>query len=294
MERVYHYTSIESFQKMIDGIFRDGKDYYLTFWATSIYAMNDPMEFLHGYNLLKDNVLPDIEKELCITENSFKLSHIWNIIVKETTPSNGIDYLINHIYDNHLCPFIISFSKKKDFLPMWNAYSDKGKGVCLCFNNNEYLYKDDQPIILNKLHAMDVTYKIIDDVSSKTIKNFYNDYYQTYKRIPDEPQRTKKMIDYLISLIVVFSAYHKNEAYQYEEESRLVIFKHNESDVHYRLSKNGRLISYIKENVKLKHLEEIIVGPCADSEYVIRELKNQLHRYGIKDVTPSNVPYREF
>ena len=292
-QMVYHYTSIESFQKMIEGIIQDGKDYYLTFWATSIYAMNDPSEFMYGYKLLKDIVLPDIEEKIGIKETSLQLSEILKIIEKDITTKDGADYLIERIYDNHESPFIVSFSKKKDFLPMWNAYSDRGKGVCLCFNNSEYLFKDGQPIILNKLHAMDVTYKKIDEVSSNTIKNLYIDYYQTYKGIPDETQRTKKMIDYLISLIVVFSAYLKNEAYQYEQEVRLVEFKKNDKDIHYRIGKNGLLKPYIEVKVNLKYLEKVIVGPCADSESVIRELKNQLRRYGIKDITSSNVPYRE-
>ena len=101
------------------------------------------------------------------------------------------------------------------------------------------------------------------------------------------------MIDYIVALIVVFSAYHKHEAYQYEQEVRLVKFKNDEKDVHYRCGKNGLLKPYIEVKVKLEYLEKIIVGPCADSESVTRELKNQLRRYGIKNITPSNVPYRE-
>lgn len=289
---VCHYTFIESFQKMIEKISQDGEEYFLTFWATSIYALNDPSEFLHGYKLLKDSVLPEIEKELGITEQNLTLSHIWDKVIGEKTSIDKLDYMIRHIYDSHETPFIVSFSKKIDFLPMWNAYSDRGKGVCLCFNNEEYLVKDNEPDILHKLHAMDVTYGKIDDDIRKVFKKLYKDYYLQYKEIPNAQQQIQIMLNYLIALIVVFSAYHKHEAYAYEDESRLVQYKHDNKDINYRLGMKGQLKPYIEVKVKLEYLEKIIVGPCADSELVIRELKNQLRQYNITDIEPSRVPFR--
>lgn len=295
---VYHYTSIESFQKMLESITRDGDDYFLIFWATSIYAMNDPLDFLQGYKLLKDSVIPDIEREINITDKTLRLSYIWKKVIGKLPSREDKDYMIRHIYDNHKNPFIISFSKKKDFLPMWNAYSDRGRGVCLCFNNMEYVIKTNDRAnidveLLYKLHAMDVSYGEIDDDLKNVATRLYKKYYLKYKDISDLQQRTQIMLNYLVALIVSFSAYLKNEAYQYEQEVRLVKFKKDEKDVHYRIGKNGQLKPYIEVKVNLRYLEKIIVGPCTDSEFVIRELKNQLRHYGIKEVTPSNVPYRE-
>ena len=295
METVCHYTTIESFLKMVENISCHEGKCCLTFWATSIYAMNDPSEFLYGYNLLKESVLPGIEKELGITENSLKLSNVWNNFIGRTKPQGEVDDLIDYIYGNHETPFIVSFSKKKDFLPMWNTYSNKGRGVCLCFNNKEYaLNKNDiaDSKILNKLHAMDVSYGEIDEVIRGSIKNIYEEYYQNYKGISDKQQQVVTMTNILITLIVVFSPKHKT--YDYEQESRLVELKKGNKDVKYRCSKNGRLIPYIEVNVKLEYLEKIIVGPCVDSESVIRELKNLLIPYNITKIEPSSIPYREY
>lgn len=283
---------------MIEGISNDGDEHYLTFWATSIYAMNDSMEFLHGYKFLKESVIPNIEKEMNITDKTLRLSYIWKRVIGKTAFGEDKDFMIRHIYDNHKNPFIISFSKRKDFLPMWNAYSNKGKGVCLCFNNKEYIIKTSDGAnidveILHKLHAMDVTYGEIDDDVKNVVAKLYEEYYLKYKNISDIQQRTQMMLNYLVALVVSFSAYLKNEAYQYEQEVRLVEYKEDRKDVHYRIDKNGQLKPYIEVKVNLKYLEEIIVGPCTDSESVIRELKNQLRRYGIKDISPSHVPYRD-
>lgn len=298
MELVYHYTSIESFQKMIESISYDGNEHHLTFWATSIYAMNDPMEFLHGYKLLKESVIPNIEKEMNITDETLRLSYIWKKVIGKTAPREDKDYMIRHIYDNHKNPFIISFSRNKDSLPMWNAYSNRGKGVCLCFNNMEYVINTNgganiEVDVLHRLHAMDVTYGKIGDEVKNVATRLYKEYYLKYKDISDIQQRIQMMSNYLVAMIVVFSAYLKNEAYQYEQEVRLVEFKEDPKDVYYRVGKNGQLKPYIEVKVNLKYLEKVIVGPCADSESVIRGLKNQLRCYGIKDITPSTVPYRE-
>ena len=146
---------------------------------------------------------------------------------------------------------------------------------------------------LHRLHAMDVSYGKIDDEVKNVAARLYKEYYLRYKDISDIQQRTQMMLNYLVALIVVFSAYLKNGAYQYEKEVRLVKFKEDDKDVHYRIGKNGQLKPYIDVKVNLNYLEKVIVGPCADSESVIRELKNQLRRYGIDNITPSNVPYRE-
>ncbi len=293
METVCHYTSIESFQNMIANISHQGDEHFLTFWATSAYALNDPSEFMHGYELLKDSVLPAIEREIGVREKALKLSHVWKNVAGKISAADGTDNLISRIYENHENPFIISFSKQIDFLPMWNAYSNKGNGVCLCFNNNEYVFKNNEPSILNKLHAMEVTYGDVDDGIRCTIKELYKEYYQVYSGISDKQKREIKMMDYLIALIVVFSAYHKHKAYGYEQESRLVEFRPKDKKVHYRFGKNGQFIPYIEVMVKLKYLERVIVGPCADSDSVIREMKHQLAPYDITDIKPSSVPFRE-
>ena len=60
MEQVCHYCTIYAFEEIIKNISKRENDYYLTFWASSIYAMNDPSEFVYGYNLLTKDILPSI------------------------------------------------------------------------------------------------------------------------------------------------------------------------------------------------------------------------------------------
>ena len=271
-----------------------GKDYYLKFWASSIYAMNDPSEFIYGYNLLTKDILPLIEKELRIKDDRLKLSQLWRQIEGIHDTKEWDNKLIDAIYESHQSPFIISFSKRKDFLPLWNTYSDRGKGVCLCFDDYEWTNKHDNIEFLHKLHTTDISYGKIDESVFNVVKKLYSDYYRQYKDMPHSEQRVNKMILYLASLAVVASPYHKHKAYEYEEESRLIEFKKDEHEVKYRCNDRGRIIPYIEVPIKLEHLQKIIVGPSADSASITRELKAQLSSYGITDIVPSQIPYREF
>lgn len=44
-KRIYHYTSLETLYKLVDGV----KDNHFTFYAGSIYTMNDSQEMNLGY-----------------------------------------------------------------------------------------------------------------------------------------------------------------------------------------------------------------------------------------------------
>ena len=274
----------------------DGKISYFKFWASSIYAMNDPMEFLYGYDKLCDEVLPEIEKEIGITDDLYKLSKL----LENCKDQNSLSWkkeILEDLYETHQIPFIVSFSKKRDFLPMWTTYANNGNGICLGFSNIEYRVKDknfDVDVIHN-LHAQEVNYIGFDNVVKNILRNMYKDCYEEFKSASKE-QLGNVMKKAFATFSVVSAPYHKHGAYSYEEEERLIQFKTDEADVRYRCSDSGRLIPYIEIPVKKEYLQEVIIGPCADYEAVRRELLCEFRRYNInvdKDsIIPSEVPYR--
>ncbi len=295
MSFVYHYTTLEVLLSMLKNLDRriPTEESCLSFWASSILSMNDPQEFLYGYKLLQDTILPEIERKMGIKDNNLKLSRLSKI-------QNGNDVealnkaIIEKLYEENSIPYIVSFSENKDFLPMWNAYSCKGRGVCLCFKNNHYLIDGKNVDILNYLHAKKVTYGEVDGSIKDVVHSLYEKYIEEYKNDRD---RIKKMLSYFATLAVTTSPYHKHKAYEYENEVRLVQFKKSTDNIKYRISKQGRLIPYIEVSVKLKYLEQIILGPCVDSVSIIRELRHMFDFYrGNEDnfIVPSEVPYREY
>ena len=271
----------------------------LTFWASSSFSMNDPQEFVYGYKLLQKAILPDIEKELGIEDDTLKLSRLWKIFSDEDIEKWN-NALLDKIYKEQQIPFIVSFSRCEDYLPMWNAYADRGKGVCLCFNNSDYeindIYDFDNINIIPYLHAKDVSYGCVDDVIRNAVLSLYKREIEKNSN-EDEIARKQKMLSLFATLAVTISPYHKHKAYEYEDEVRLVQFKESGTDVKYRVSKSGRLIPYIEVPMKLNYLQKIIVGPCADSQSIIRELRIRFHEYmnGNEDfIVSSEVPYRDY
>ena len=51
MERIYHYTSVDAFDKMLREMKRHGSK-ELLFWASNIHYMNDPNEMSFLYDKL--------------------------------------------------------------------------------------------------------------------------------------------------------------------------------------------------------------------------------------------------
>ena len=123
-EIAYHYTTIETLFEMLKNVEwnKQLEERYLKFWASSIYAMNDPQEFMLGYKILQDSLLPKIEKKLKIRDSYLKLSNLAQIFGYNDNNKWNKE-LIEQIYTKHEIPFIVSFSNNKDFLSMWKAYA---------------------------------------------------------------------------------------------------------------------------------------------------------------------------
>ncbi len=300
-ELVYHYTTTECFQKILENSIdkKTGKITEFKFWASSIYAMNDPTEFLHGYSLICKE-LPKMERSIGIIDDKYKLS-VLDVAQCEIDVKNKQNNITEAIYDSDDIPFILSFVKQecRDFLPMWSTYANNGNGICLGFCNNEYQIDfaegDYNVELLHRLHASDVSYDGIDDIANRTLLNFYSNSYEKYRNYESKELMSCK-IRCLAQMALIGAPYHKHEAYRYEQESRLIKFCKNANQVKYRSSERGRFIPYLEVPIKKDFLKEIIIGPCADGVALKRDIKKELNKYGVYDIEiiPSRVPYREY
>ena len=178
MELAYHYTTVETFLKILDNsICRNQgerlKDFI--FWASSIYAMNDPQELIHGFHLLWNKELHIIEKDLKIPKDENRISSIWKDEKNKRTDDEQNQTLLNELYESHQVPFVISFSKHRDSLPMWNTYAHDSLGISLGFENNEYIISHNNNGVFDvdmnyKLHAIDVNYGDFEDITRNFLR----------------------------------------------------------------------------------------------------------------------------
>ena len=114
-EKVYHYTSVDAFEKMFRKMKEDNSK-ELVFWASNIHYMNDPNELSFLYDELI-SLLLELEKDLGITDMPFSMFFSF------ANNQQGISLdLFKDIKDNVFnkifkSAFAISFSKQKDYLP---------------------------------------------------------------------------------------------------------------------------------------------------------------------------------
>ena len=127
---VYHYTSIEALFAILEG-YRQKKCFGLPFRAHCIYNVNDKREMELGYETVK-KILPQYEAS---QPNSKHLSDVYQ---KAEYEKKCIEQFSEKPSDGQInmgnVPYTISFSCKRDFLPMWSMYGNDKKGACLNIN----------------------------------------------------------------------------------------------------------------------------------------------------------------
>lgn len=314
---VYHYTSLDTFLKILDGV-ENGN---FTFHATDIFSMNDPTEFYHGFKQLWD-LLPQIENEyysflksnpsLCKIDykylcNRFRLSNIWKKI--EDDDNDRLNAYLKEMQKSYRSPFVISFSCHEDYLPMWSTYGDNGCGVALGIDVQDYYTKnvqDDGTIFYDftkidqsELRSVLVSY---DDISTEHILAKYvrlqiGNY---LRNVPSLDIDDKELFYYqmksLDEITIIASSLIKNKAYEYEKESRLVAYMQDIKDVQFKISSKKRILPYINKAIPTSRLTKIVIGPCCDYDNVKNAIKNRLEQQNIhledEDFLKSKVPFR--
>ena len=195
------------------------EDDHLLFQASNLYSMNDTSEY--------------------------KLAEMQSTCVVDEIMANSE---LGH-------PFALCFSKKEDFIPMWQMYGDRGKGVCLKFDKSEL------ETFFKKSSKEDIQYRFqecIYDICDK-------------KRTEEKPwsEESKQMPSDLLERICEAS-FHKHESFSYEEEWRLMIWASytlgGAKKIKFRTSPN--IQPYMEVRIPSSSLKEIVTGPCvSDIEF---------------------------
>lgn len=300
MQTVYHYTSLETLFKLLDGI----KDENFVFYATRISEMNDTSELFLGFSSLW-NYLPIIEKDLHIVEDNYKLSQL----VEKDGASRGLAFLkkiVNNILKSRNTPFVISFSNSKDSLPMWNTYASNGNGVSLGFkiqlSFNEVKTTQNSIIDLTKYNpnypfSLKVSYDNISNnvVIRRCTRLFYSQYYEKVRTCTDMKEIINLQSDFIEKIGIALATLIKHPSYSYERESRYYRKELNENNIKYRINAKGNIIPYIEVGIPISFLKRIVVGPCRDMSSVEDVIRLRLKQIGLNsiEIEKSKIPYRD-
>lgn len=277
---VYHYTSIEALFSILEG-YRQNGCHALPFWAGFIFKTNDQREMELGYDTLKC-ILPKYEKE---HNKSIYLSEVYNEVEYEKLCK---DKLLKRPIDGFVemssIPYTISFSCKRDFLPMWSMYGDGKKGVCLKFRLSKLINCLKGNLQLCFVHYEGEEDNIIDKYLLPSLYDF--DANRVSKELSIEDK-----VNELNSLCDCISPFVKTKDWSYEAEFRIVYHKHYgpELDDNFfkclQLSLNKiKINDHITIPIDAKSLEEIIIGPLVKYDVVEHVLRNELNECQLYNV----------
>lgn len=273
-ELLFHYTSMETLCNMLNVYKRHMPKGNLTFWASSIFTMNDPREMKHGKDVL-ERLLPTLEKLFMLPpENRLEIQALdTDKILKDITKT----------------PFVLSFTANYDDLSMWNLYGDSGRGISLI------LSKELNPYPINGIKNSDIVkvnykkginnYPNLADIFNKGIIEWRS--YHDPNRIKECKERT------LSELFTQLCPYIKSEAYEKENEYRICYTDVPYNKVYFRVKSNC-IIPYIEVPIPIKYIKGILLGPCCNHELTEQSLRFQLNTCGIDiDIIKSDIPYRK-
>lgn len=280
---IYHYTANDTLTSILNNFKNSNDKKHLEFWASGIYFMNDPSEMYVGYEVLK-NLAPHIEKALCI-KKLFKV--LDDTIVLNCTPKETEKYLKEHFFNFERMPYVISFSRNKDWLPMWSMYSKKGQGVSFEFDEK----------ILNHLpdtlayHTIYVDNTINED-DLKWLVQYITNAYRVYESTFGEIDSYEENLMRISVLLNIISPIIKSRSYEYEKEVRFIRFS-QVKDVLYRNGPNGIPIPYIKIPIPKDAITSITIGPGTKTALLRKSVEFELKTCGLDiEVKSSEIPYR--
>lgn len=295
----YHYTNLDTLLKIFDGI----KDKDFIFHASSIFHMNDTSEMKYGIRKLWE-ILPDIEEELHIPKE-MRLSIIKNF--DSTISLNKfINNLLRDMHNNFKSAFVISFSKDRDSLPMWNMYGNNGKGVSLGFDlhnfTNKFIFEVFDMTCLDECPKTQMLIKDIaydkfqqSDYIVNFVKNIYKSFLQHSKENLNSSEFGNLLIRIYIRIIEVAAASIKSKIFAFENETRILAYAQNCQNILFKTGKHEGIIPYIQKSIPIDFMKTIILGPCCQANQIKSILEFRLRQIGMENkvnIVKSKIPFR--
>ena len=268
---IFHYTSINNINSILFNT-----DNKVALWASRFDCLNDISE---------GKVMEKIYCQTCdklLDENL--ISDETHTIFSTVTPSRNETFLISQntgsIKPERLeCDiYIISFSKSRDLLSMWNYYSKGNMYEGMNIGFDAEMLKKSIPTYLPKNKANCEVCSVIYEQAEQEeiIRNFLLEINEK-KKLAKSDSVVRAIISMkLTSWKLLFKASH----FKHEEEVRVILkvpqkYK-NEFDMKYR-TYSGLIIPYIPIKIDKETVSNITLGPVIGDEKQKQLQRNILH-----------------
>lgn len=289
---VYHYTSFETLLAILENYRNNIEKNDLIFRASNIFNVNDPKEMEAGYDIVKKYLK---EYETKNIQKPYWLHEIANSKKYEAFCKN--DYVVgkrDFLTQPGIIPFIISFSAKRDYLPMWSLYGKSGLGVCLKFD----VYR-----IIKAGYKGRIGFVAYDNKTGlKMMKESFSEYYNKYlseNKDKLEQLTIGKKISEIGTLCLFVSPFVKYKDYMYEKEFRFACYKPYGYDIKDSFLHNDLIHpmvysvdKYIEVSIPVSSFKEVILGPSMNKSIMAHVVKKELEECNIQvKISESKIPF---
>ena len=183
--------------------------------------------------------------------------------------------------------FILSLSKEKDSLPMWNMYGKGGKGVMLEFRTSvmsEHFLNLESCLYCNKRGEL-----VGNDIAAR-FNRIVNFLIEAHK--PSFPPKIMSQMVGEMQLDAI-NCIVKSADFKHEREVRAVFDLKNKSSIEFYL-KNNIVVPYITIELPKNSIRRIWIGPTQDKNRTRKSLDMFLKSLGYDiDVVESEIEYRD-
>ena len=256
---IAHYTTIEGLMGLLGSMTLQNEKKTIKMWASNIYALNDPSEFIYGYKVIR-KWLPKIETELRINEED-KMSKIWSTC---QIPKNKHKLynreLADSLYTQNRAPYVISFSREIDNLAMFRMYSQNATGVCILFSLGELEQMCKLYDVCYDEEIGEMEYSPYDMLKTE-YKLYIN---KLHEQELDNKKKFNLMLEHLVTYTSITAPFIKRGDYKYEREIRYSELCNYNANILFRTNKNGSIIPYKEVAVPFSAIKKVIIGPCAN------------------------------
>ncbi len=268
-EQLYHYTNCDVAKKLFEAD--------ADLWCTHYRFMNDSMEWLSGLELISDILREEKYDEIADEVD----------LLPEKTGSS---------------PWITSFSTIYDKASMWGMYCDRNTGgYAIGFNQLELdrlitkknMSSRDEYFLLPCIYDIDFAKKVL-----QYILEFHSDEDEHLRREGAEHE----LMSMILSRIFFLSLIVKHPSFDYENEWRLIVRKHDAEPLDDErlqlIYSNGNkekphIASDLFEKPLREYFSQIVVSPCGniDDNYMFVDKKRVAHNLNDLLIKQSSSPY---
>jgi len=277
---VYHYTSLETFTKIIN----DATNESLKFRASHIDFLNDFTEHTIALSLLKKKLIEydnSIDKEV---KKDFQTK----------LNDNSMSFFSYEEIDD-LSPYIISFSERWDNLPMWITYGNKSKGIAIGFDKEKLSKIDEYKFEKCVYESLEYEQYLNENIKQIHSCIHINSYFISFSSGFDNK---------LLKQHYKFLPILKNKSFNYENEYRLIIPSKVLEKEELKFQTSDSLLKPYKEiSIPFECLTEIVLGPLLDLEklkpalFSLLKQKNKIISLDKEDgkiyLRKSEIPFRD-